>query len=363
MDYVVAGFGIGAILALAGFALWELFGSVDEPGRGWLDRTAIGLMLGALVIWAVTGVTLFSAIDDSTGSHLVLLTTVVTVLAVVVVSFWYRRIERTLPAAGQPKRREAKVDDVVQIASPAPREIALTEWDTWPERDDLPADTTPTQEPTFEPEVATASYPVVAARMPTSDDDLERPEIRLAESELVDAADSENESATTSESDDIELEKPTTPVVSGSPENIQAFRPERTPERTMEPEPTRFEPEPAIVEPEQELPESESVTELPSEQSDEQEPVIDDDPFATAILPEESVDLPVAPAVFESSLLADIEIAPAEGDGRYRSPLLADLDPRLDELEEIGLARWRPEARLTAEDEAESNPPRKRTRK
>lgn len=359
MDYVVAGFGIGAILALAGFALWELFGSVDEPGRGWLDRTAIGLMLGALVIWAVTGVTLFSAIDDSTGSRLVLLTTVVTVLAVAVVGFWYRRIEQTLPTAHQPKRRESKVDDVVPTPGSAPREIALSEWDTWPDRDDLPADTTPTQAPTFEPEVAAASYPVVAERVPAVDDDLERPEIRLTESELVDAADSENESATISESDDIELEKPTTPVVRGLPENIRAFRSKRA----MEPEPALFEPEPAIVEPEQELPELESVAELPSEQSDEPEPVIDDKPFAAIILPEESADIPVAPAVFESSLLADIEIAPAEGDGRYRSPLLADLEPRLDELEEIGLARWRPEARLTAEDEAESNPPRKRTRK
>ena len=98
MDYVVAGFGIGAILALIGFALWELFGNVEEPGTSWASRAAIGLMLGALVIWAITGVSLISHIDDSTGSRLVLLTTLVTLIAVAGGAFWYWRADRALAA-------------------------------------------------------------------------------------------------------------------------------------------------------------------------------------------------------------------------------------------------------------------------
>ena len=46
MDYVVAGFGIGAIVALIGFALWELYGNSDEPGHGWLTRASIAIVRG-----------------------------------------------------------------------------------------------------------------------------------------------------------------------------------------------------------------------------------------------------------------------------------------------------------------------------
>ena len=66
------------------------------------------------------------------------------------------------------------------------------------------------------------------------------------------------------------------------------------------------------------------------------------------------------PAAFESSLLADIDVTSAASDGRYRSPLLADLQQNPDELEGVGLAKWRPEARLTAEDQTATPPPKSR---
>jgi hypothetical protein len=62
-----------------------------------------------------------------------------------------------------------------------------------------------------------------------------------------------------------------------------------------------------------------------------------------------------APSGFESSLLADVDGSLVDESGGYRSPLLSDLGP--DKLKGVGLAKWRPEARLT-DEEREDEPPR-----
>ncbi len=54
---------------------------------------------------------------------------------------------------------------------------------------------------------------------------------------------------------------------------------------------------------------------------------------------------------FESSLLLDVDGSLAE-EGGYRSPLLSDLGS--DQLEGVGLAKWRPDARLTGQEDEET---------
>jgi len=63
----------------------------------------------------------------------------------------------------------------------------------------------------------------------------------------------------------------------------------------------------------------------------------------------------VPPPVFESSLLADIDGSLVEDDEGYRSPLLSDLGS--DKLEGVGLAKWRPDARLKSQEEKEEGAP------
>jgi len=358
LDYVVAGFGIGAVLALVGFALWELFGTSDETGGGWLVRAAIGSMLGALVIWAITGVSLVSSVDDSTGSHLVLLTTVVTLLAIVVVSFWYRRIEQPLPRETRSSRAIPAQPAEREQMAPLAAGIELTEWDTWPEREQ---DQEAVPEPVrFEPETAAepATLPapdadeaqdiVVAVEalsirsIPVGDDD----ESAAREHVLADPGD-DNES---SESQSPETE-PSAERTVARPGNVRAFRPRPVPRVEIE----HLHP---VAE---DLP----VESVDVEEPFEAEPSADLDagpsePVEHDSEPDEPV--PSAEAVpaagFESSLLADIDASTVSGDGRYRSPLLADLEPGADELQEIGLAKWRPEDRLTSDEPEE--PPRRR---
>ncbi len=351
MDYVVAGFGIGAILALVGFALWELFGSTEQPGRTWLGRTSIGSMLGSLVIWAVTGVTLFSDLDDSTSSRLVLLTTLVTLLVIGAASLWYRRAERAL-LVSSPRATDSRppVTSIpAPVASPVPpAAIEPSEWDTWPDRA-IPAGEAEVAAafiaPSFEPEVAAEPLdtPIVfeAAVEHAADEHPASP--------VDDAA---GGAAERSDSDEpYGPSEPESPLVDeipsnaerGLPENVLAFRPKEP----LESIPSELPPDRPDIE-------DDSADEPETDRTQVAGPAGDETV--------EPIDIPVraesetrsGPAAFESSLLADIDSSAVEGDGRYRSPLLADLESNADELEGIGLAKWRPEDRLTAEGDTDA---------
>lgn len=387
MDYVVAGFGIGAVLALIGFALWELFGESEEPGQGWLRRSAIGLMIGALVIWAVTGVSLLSTIDDSTGSHLVLLTTLVALVAIAAGSIWYWRADQALVASLPPQQRiqqpKAQKEVTAKAASIATGSavaatVELSDWDSWPERDagasSDTAESAPVAEVSFEPEVAAEPAATVesadAAATGTVGEAASETDVVMAEVPIDTAIENTTETAVESaveiaeqpvesaaddteivvdqievlESETIEVE----PQPVDLPSNVHPIR-AVVPDDLPGLEPVKAQPEisPKVVR----LPDPETVVEnivaesVVAEVEELDEPVVpaSDSPVA-----------PPAPVAFESSILADIDLTNAEGNKRYQSPILADLEQNPDELEGIGLAKWRPEARLTSENENEA---------
>ncbi len=367
MDYVVAGFGIGAVLALIGFALWELFGTSDEVGTGWLARAAIGAMLGALVIWAITVVSLVSMVDDSTGSNLVLLTTVVTLLSIAIVSFWYWRVERSLPMA-KPEQRAAPAGPVEMAEATPAAEIELSDWDTWPEREPRQEETPePLQTVSFEPETATEPVAASEATPESAQDIVLAVEAGWAEPELPGEDDraAEPEHVAAERSDDSESFAPPSSEV--APEetergterparllgNVRAFRPR--PVVPVQDDQVVVEKAPVAPAEPGNVPDTAPEVDAPEDDRDAR--VHGDVGSDEEAEPTPKVD--AAPSAFESSLLADIDSSTARGDRRYQSPLLADLESRTDDLEEIGLAKWRPEDRLTA-DEPEERPRRRR---
>jgi hypothetical protein len=345
LDYVVAGFGIGAILALAGFALWELYGDADELGTGWLSRAAIGLMLGALVIWSVTGVTLLSTIDDSTGSRLVFFTSLVTLISVAAGTYWYWRADRAIAASIQRQPRPR--------ADPAPvsaDDVEPSEWDSWPERDanrreapELAAAVIAENAGSFEPEVA--------AEAVEAPDEAAEPELDDQTAVAIAAVD---EPAVAEEAD-----AEANPAPEPAPEPAVGD--------TAVADDAPAEPIPANVLP---LRLPATVESAPGQESDDREETVGAVDEAAPAEPESTKE-PEAPepkrrsnsgdgtpTTFESSLLADIDATSADGDGRYRSPLLADLVPDPNELEGVGLAKWRHEARLRAGDPEPQRKPR-----
>lgn len=372
MDYVVAGFGIGAVLALIGFALWELFGMAEDSNRSWLGRAAIGLMLGAAVIWAITVVLLFSTIDDSTAERLVLLTTLVTLLSIAVVSFWYRHAEQAVAVAQRSGVVDSPASESVVLAGPAmgSGDIEPNEWDTWPARDSGSqadpsevADTAPAAE--FEPEIAAEPTPVVSDTSGGHADPLdeEPPAVPEVASDVL-LAEAPAPMIERERDAEVEIESP---IVAELPEPLPeppvadapAF-PEPTTDDTSQPDEEReslvdalasSEPDTANDAPDTPDASSGVTSEVAAEQAIVEDPKPNIAPAA------------FQPVAFESSLLADIDLSTAsESEGGYQSPLLADLDQNADELEKIGLARWRPEDRLES-DEPPSEPRAKSRRK
>jgi hypothetical protein len=368
LDYVVAGFGIGAIVALIGFALWELYGNSDEPGHGWLTRAAIGAMLGSLVIWAVTGVTLISTLDDNTASNLVMATSIITILAIAAGTIWYWRADQALLASMPPRPVQTPRTQAAVSASPTASDMELSEWDSWPDREEQPADTRDAQsdspaEPSFEPEVA--AKPAEAEKAPTSDR-AESDEAGPANDEDIVAEDTviavavEPPAESVAEAQ-VDTEAPKAPA----PESVD--EPEAPPEddapvaalpaNVPPPRDSKANPNVEPVKPERTEPANMIAGGSKVEAAaDEERAGGVESPKSEAPTngTQPSVDRTPSTA-FESSLLADIDSGSVEGDGRYQSPLLADLEKNPDELEGVGLAKWRPDARLT--DEPESGPP------
>lgn len=67
MDFLIGGLGLGAILAIAGFALRELTaGRPTEPGD-WIRPASLAMMLSAAIIWSITLAALLAELDDSTA--------------------------------------------------------------------------------------------------------------------------------------------------------------------------------------------------------------------------------------------------------------------------------------------------------
>ena len=146
LDYVVAGLGIGAILALIGFALWELFGDVEEPGTSWLSRARdwphdrrAGDLVGHRSFRS------FHIPTTPRGSHLVLLTTLVTLVAIaagsllVLASRSGAGRDQSATRKGSPLSGTIAAMAAVSGLS-ASDDIELTEWDSWPERSENQVD-------------------------------------------------------------------------------------------------------------------------------------------------------------------------------------------------------------------------------
>jgi hypothetical protein len=379
LDYVVAGFGIGAIVALIGFALWELYGQSDEPGHGWLTRASIGAMLGSLVIWAVTGVTLISTLDDDTASNLVLATAVITILAIVAGTIWYWRADQALLASmPQPVARKSQKQAAAALTS-APSSVAgveLSEWDSWPDRNDRSADGSEAEaqfdsapEPNFEAEVA--ANPAEGSEVSSTQD----AETAEAAPEVEDVIVAEDTVIAVEIETEIDQE-------AALPTDADAPVPEPAgPEKVVEPEAAAVDEAPIAALPATIQPrdDANAGTDIEPEKSDGAEQ--GKEPAGDAAKSEKTASTtgthssdstrngaqaplgPAAPAAFESALLADIDRDSVEGDGRYRSPLLADLGNNPDELEGVGLAKWRPDARLTAEQGLEAPPSTKRRKR
>lgn len=71
MDFVVVGFGVGALLALIGFALWEASTNHKAASRRWTPLwrdLGLSLMLSAVLLWVVTGVALTAGSADDEGT-------------------------------------------------------------------------------------------------------------------------------------------------------------------------------------------------------------------------------------------------------------------------------------------------------
>ncbi|CAN5888414.1 hypothetical protein BH24CHL4_BH24CHL4_12180 [soil metagenome] len=71
MDYVIAGLGFGAVLAIVGFLLRELGLSRRRPFPRWMPDAGVALMCAALIIWVVTAAAFFSGLDDDTALRVV----------------------------------------------------------------------------------------------------------------------------------------------------------------------------------------------------------------------------------------------------------------------------------------------------
>jgi hypothetical protein len=374
LDYVVAGFGIGAILALIGFALWELYGNREEPGQGWLTRAAIGAMLGSLVIWAVTSVTLVSTLDDATASRVVMLTTLITIVAIVGGSIWYWRVDRALLASlpQQPAQKLRTQSAMSPVATAQPDAgIELSEWDSWPERGQKEPDTAEpdgaASEPaTFEPEVAAMPESSAGVVVEPSTETVEEvAEAGVAEPEDVVVAVAVEAPVEEAVETDIDIpdrtatveERPEAPTAEVEAEAPLVALPVRV-------EPFRHSrPAPASEPVRDEIAEAAGSAPAPPVDEKDREEESDGHPSSQPASKTNGALAIVDPIAFESSLLADIDATTAEGNGRYQSPLLADLEQDPDELEGVGLAKWRPEARLTAEDRTPASPPKSRRRR
>jgi hypothetical protein len=378
LDYVVAGFGIGAIVALIGFALWELYGNSDEPGHGWLTRAAIGAMLGSLVIWAVTGVTLISTLDDTTASNLVTATSVITILAIAAGTIWYWRADQAVLASMPPRPVQMpKVQSAVSVA-PTAADVESSEWDSWPDREERPADPGDAQtdspaEPSFEPEVAAkpaaAETVLIPERAESKGAEAANDEDVVAEDTVIAVAveppaDRAADSLVEADVPAIEEPEPESADVPEAPPEVEvpiAALPAHIPPRRDSKAETKAElvksegPQPAKMVP------GNAVVEV-GDDGNSADPMESPKPESSTNGAQPAVDRAPSPA-FESSLLADIDSGSVEGDGRYQSPLLADLEKNPDELEGVGLAKWRPDARLTDEPEAKPPAPGRRGRR
>ena len=207
MDYVVAGFGIGAIFALIGFALWELYGNSEEPGheladprRDRRDARLAGHLGGhrrhpdfdhrrlhRRRVWCCDHAGHACCIAGGT--------------------FWYWRADQAMLAAMPQQRRIAKPMPEASKAAvvDAGADVEPSEWDSWPDRQGQASagEETGTEESvgaSFEPEVAVEPAEAVVATK-------EAGQKQTDEQAIEDAAVQENEE-TVNELAQIEPESP-----------------------------------------------------------------------------------------------------------------------------------------------------------
>jgi hypothetical protein len=103
VDFVVAGFGLGAVLGLIGFLLWELttnFARLRGRTLPLWRELGLSLMLAAVLLWIVTGVALGSGLPDDEGM-LVLLAA--SAIALVGIAARTVLVARSLPEYVEPE--------------------------------------------------------------------------------------------------------------------------------------------------------------------------------------------------------------------------------------------------------------------
>jgi hypothetical protein len=103
VDYLIAGLGSGAVLAIIGFLLSELGLSQRRSFPRWMPEAGAALMIAALIVWAVTAAAFFSGLDDDASLQVVIGSVVVAALGAVVaaaVMAWSHRAP-ALPATRQ----------------------------------------------------------------------------------------------------------------------------------------------------------------------------------------------------------------------------------------------------------------------
>lgn len=181
MDYVIAGLGFGAVLAIIGFLLTELGGSRRSSIPRWVATAGSVLMFAALILWAVTAAAFFSGLDDDMALRVVAgsgaVATLGALVAVVVIARTHRprttaatsgvaiQVERTAALAGpvgtvvsEPEVKKDEVVGAAETVQPA-AEIETGAQDepeaekNWPEiwRQTWGSESVPESEPAAEP--------------------------------------------------------------------------------------------------------------------------------------------------------------------------------------------------------------------
>jgi hypothetical protein len=306
-----------------------------------------------------------------------MLTTLITIVAIVGGSIWYWRVDRALLASlpQQPAQKLRAQSAMSPVATAQPDAgIELSEWDSWPERgpkepETAEPDGAASAPATFEPEVAAmpeSSAGVVAEpSAETVEEAAEAAEAGVAELEDVVVAVAVEAPVEEAVETDIDIPDRTATVE----ERAEAPTAEAEVEAPLVALPVRVSPfrhsrpAPASEPVRDEIAEAAGSAPAPPVDEKDREEESDGHPSSQPASKTNGALAIVDPIAFESSLLADIDATTAEGNGRYQSPLLADLEQDPDELEGVGLAKWRPEARLTAEDRTPAPPPKSRRRR
>lgn len=122
MDYLIAGLGLGAVLAIIGFCLRELALVRPSAVPVWSQPTGWALMFASLIIWLITAAAFATGLDDGQATQIVAGASLVALIGSLSAGWFLTRVQQ--PAA-QPVRqrqrdRSAVAPEPLQNVSAAP---------------------------------------------------------------------------------------------------------------------------------------------------------------------------------------------------------------------------------------------------